>query len=353
MIIYALVAIAPLLLSVFFPRMNEVDKRKRKYLIICGIILVLFLGLRSKYVGSTDSLNYFNLMKKAVANETWNGFYNPEGVETGFQFFVFVLSRIFKAPQMLFVATSAFYVSAVLYCIYKNSDNVVLSTIMYITLGLMQFQMQGMRQAMAMAVCMFAFEFVKKKKLIPFLLLAVLALQFHRTSFVIIAIYLVSLLSYNFWSLLLLAIGSGVVFAYTDQLMAFANEVFETDYAQTIDSGGFVATAIYVLIIVFAMIFNRRVRYDKEDKTQSTIMFVTILGMVSYIMRYFGAGISERISFYFMFGQMLLLPNTLETLKIEYKKIITAGIYFMCFILFIYRLRGSDFLPYEFFWSTL
>ena len=352
MIIYAFIAIMPLLFSVFFPKMNEYDKRKRRYLVLCGIVLILFIGLRSRFVGSEDSFHYFNHLKRALLHDSWQDYYRSDYVEGGFQFFVYVLSRIFDHPQYLFVVTGMIYVIAVCYCIYKNSENVVLSMTMYITLGIMQFQMQGMRQAIAMAICMVSFEFVKKKKIIPFALLVLLAMQFHRTAVVIAAIYVVSILAYNVWSILLLAICSGVVFAYTDQLMAFANDVFETDYSMTIDSGGFIATAIYILIIVFAMFFYRKELQQKKDKTASTIMFVTILGFVSYIMRYFGVLISERISFYFMFGQLLLLPNAIKKMPAEYRKVVEYAVSVLCIALFLYRIRGSNFVPYQFFWQN-
>lgn len=351
MLTYILLAISPLLLCVFFPRLNESDKRKKKYLTLCGIILILFMGLRSKFVGSTDTYNYYNMMQKALLCNSWSEFYNDDGVESGFQFFVYCLSRVFDSSQMLLFVTSVIFVVAVLYCIYKNSDNVVLSTVMYITLGLMQFEMQGMRQALAMAISMVAFEYVKQRKIIPFALLIILATQLHRTAFVFIAMYFIAILSYNWWSLLLIAVGTGVIFSNAGVLMAFANDVFDTDYSQTIDSGGFVATAIYVLIILFAMLFNTKLKKEKEEKNHTTIMFLTIIGMISYVMRYVGVGIAERISYYFMFGQLLLLPNTVSVFKEEQRKLINAAIYVLCIGLFIYRLNGSDFIPYKFFWS--
>lgn len=353
MVIYALVAIAPLVLSVFFPRLNENEKRKRKYLILCGIVLILFMGLRSRLIGSTDTANYYNMMNRAIASNSWIEYYRSDYVEAGFQFFLFCLSRIFTSPQWIIVISSAIYVICIFYCIYKNSDNVVMSVVMYITLGLMQFEMQGMRQSIAMSLCILSFEFVKKKKFVPFILVVIFATQFHRTAFLFIAVYFISLLAYRWWNLCLLCLGSIIVFANADKIITVANEIFETDYSQSIDSGGFIATAIYVLIIVFAMLYNREVRYERQDKTQSAIMFITILGMISYIMRYIGTQASERISFYFTFGQILLLPNTVSNFKEEPKKIINVAVYVLCIGLFIYRLRGSDFLPYEFFWSTL
>lgn len=353
MLIYAFVAIMPLLFSILFPRMNDYPKRKRKYLVICGIVLVLFIGLRSRFVGSEDSLNYYNHMKRALLYDTWERFYDPDGIESGYQLFVYTISRIFDSPQFLFVVTGVIFVVSVCYCIYKNSDNVVLSLTMYITLGIMQFQLQGMRQGIAIAICIFSFEFVKRKKFILFVLFVILAMQFHRTAIVIAAMGVVSLLAYNIWTIILLSTVSGVLFAFSDQLMAFANDVFETDYNMTIDSGGFIATAIYVLIIGFAMYFYRKEMVQKKDKTASAIMFITILGFVSYVMRYFGAVISDRISFYFMFGQLLLLPNAIKKMPVEYRKPVEYAVCILSIALFLYRLNGTPFVPYEFFWQNL
>jgi hypothetical protein len=86
-------------------------------------------------------------MKLAIEAKNWEEFYNPNLYEAGFQFFVYLMSRIFRDPQWIIVISSAIYVGAVCRFIYKNSDDVVMSIVMYVALDLMTFQMQGMRQA--------------------------------------------------------------------------------------------------------------------------------------------------------------------------------------------------------------
>ena len=351
MLLYFLVAISPLVISYFFPKLNIDNKTKKRYLIVCGIVLVLFIGLRNKYLGSEDSLNYYNHMRQALLTSSWSSYYNDTGFETGFQFFVFSLSRIFTSPQMLFVVTSIIYISSISYCIYKNSDNIVMSLVIYITLGMMQFQMQGMRQAIAMSICLFAFEVAKQKKLIPFILLILLASLFHRTAIVFFVCYLVVYLPYNLGVVSIFSVGALLLFANSKYITQIANTIFESEYTRTLDSGGFVATAIYVIILVMAMLIHRKALYKKENKTQTTIFYVTFIAFINYVMRYFGVGISERISFYFMFGQTLLLPNTITNISKDYKKATTIGVYVMCILLFLYRLHGSEFVPYQFFWQ--
>ncbi len=349
MLAYLFIALSPLAVSVFFPKLKTDEKSKKKFLIISGIILILFIGLRSKYVGSLDSINYFNMMKRAGLHDSWQSWYDPDYVEGGFQFFCFLLSRVFTNPQWLFVFTAAFYILSISYFIYKNSDNCVLSMVMYITLGLMQFHMQGMRQSIAMCLCLFAYEFLKKDKTILFFLTILIATQIHRTVIVFFILYIFSKLPYRWWSMILVVIISALIWLFSSDLTVFANDVFETEYiGSAAQSGGFVATAIHLLIILFAMLFNPTL---KKDKALTLSLFTCMICTTLYLTRYFSTMIAERLSFYFTFAELVLLPNTISHLPKEYKKIITVGVYALSIALFLYRLRGSDFIPYHFFWN--
>ena len=68
-------------------------------------------------------------------------------------------------------------------------------------------------------------------------------------------------------------------------------------------------------------------------------------------MRYFAAQQAERISFYFAFGQMILLPNTAQQLKPRDRVVVKLAIYTLSILLFLYRINGSNFEPYAFCWQ--
>lgn len=354
MIPYLAVAVMPVMLKLFWPNsINSIDptirrRSRKRYLFVCGLIMFLFLALRSKGIGSTDTYNYYNMMRKAIAADTWSQYYNPNGVEAGFQLFVFALSRVFQSPQAIIIVSAAIYVISILYTIYRNSDDVTFSVTMYITLGLMQFHMQGMRQSIAMSICIFAYEFAKKRRIIPFLLLILLAMQFHQTAVVFVIVYFIFWLKYKWNYLCAFVVASGAVFYFANYIIGLANEWFDRNYYTSVDSGGFIATAIYFLIIVFALIFNGKLRNDRH---QVATLYITMTGCVCFVMRYIGTLAAERISFYFMFGQLILLPNTIECLKAKERQVVKVIVYILMVALFAYRLRGSDFLPYTFFWK--
>lgn len=321
-------------------------KFKRNYLILCGMILILILSLRSKNVGSADTNNYYNMMKNAIYANSFSTYYNEDFVEPGFQFFVYVLSRIFRQPQWIIVISTFIYISSICYFIYQNSEDPTFSLMMYITLGLMQFHMQGMRQSIAMSICLFAYECAKKRKFIYFVLLVLLAMQFHRTSIVFMVVYFLPLIPFNFKGIIFL-VSCSLIFVFSaNEIVNVANELFDSQYSNTVDSGGFIALGIYVLIIVFVLIFNIKL---KEDALSGLLLYITIIGGLCYSFRYFGTQAAERISFYFMFGQIALLPNTINILKIRERMIIKLLSGVLMITLFLYRLSGSDLIPFEFF----
>ena len=165
MLIYIMLAVMPPVLSIAFGNLS--DKRdKKRYLLVCGLLLFLFVALRSYSVGSADTRNYMNGMLRAIKSDSWEKFYNPDGFEVGFQMYTFLLSRFLYNPQWIVVISSAIFTALTIWFIYRNSDDLSLSITLYITLGLLTFNMQGMRQTLAMSLCLVAYELAKKRKIL-------------------------------------------------------------------------------------------------------------------------------------------------------------------------------------------
>ena len=303
MLPYILLSTSPIIISIFFRGLSSPDKveqvrAKKAFLIICGMMLFLFIGLRNPSIGSRDTVMYQNAMKSAISYESWDQYYNPEGREIGFQFFVFCLSRLFSNPQVLLVVTAAIFSVSVCVFIYRNSEDVVLSLVLYITVGGMTFYMQGMRQAIAMSIALFAFESAKRRKPIRFLLQVVLAMLFHQTAIVLILFYIIRYLKFDFKSFLITAVVIIVCMWNLESLLDLANEIFEKDYEGTIEGGGYVAVATHVIILMVAFLFDNSA---KADPAETMLLYVALAGATIYVTRYFGVGIAERISFYFLF----------------------------------------------------
>ena len=355
---YILVSFLPLLVGCFFKDVNIDKKQKKYFLIITGIAMVLFLGLRDKHIGSGDTYSYFGLFEAAISKSTWHGFtsylsrYMPafKEKEVGFQIFVWLLSRVTSNGQAIIAVTAFIYIASLMRYIYHNSDDVVLSIIMYITLGLMFFEMQGMRQSIAMSICLLSYESLKKNKFVPFVLWVILACFFHKTAIVFFVLWLFRKFTINQKHLFYFSLLGVSVIVFCNTIIRVANDFFDMNYGKAVDGGGFVATSIYILTIIFVYTFVPR---DKMDQKFSLAFYMMLLGFVCYIVRYFGAQASERISFYFMFAQLIVLPNAICSMSNDREKAITKMIVVLLSIaLMIYRLSGSELVPYLFYWQS-
>ena len=156
--------------------------------------------------------------------------------------------------------------------------------------------------------------------------------------------------------MILVVIGVFLFIYYSQKLLEFANDLWASnrgindtnEYNTKILSGGYVATAIYALILAFCIVISKN---PLERNIDNMMFYVLVVGFVCYVERYISALIAERISFYFTFSQLILLPNTLENGKIDKKDKVAVEmvIYFLCVLLYMYRLSTSELVPFRFF----
>lgn len=357
MIPYIALALSPTILYFLLPQKvfgGNIKQQRKFYCVIFGCLLFLMIALRHYCVGSTDSYNYYENWKnlssasfgelKAVADDSL--------MEWGYLLSVWVLSKVLINPQWVFVLSGLIFSAAVCSFLYKNCENLLLGATMFVCLGLYTFMVQGLRQSIAMSICLFAIEFCKKRKVTGFLvfaLLVVFAMQYHQTAIVFLPVYfLYGRKLESFWTFLIL-LGYGAIFFLSKYIIQFANEMFGRGYNNTVEGGGIVASAIYIAILILGLFVSKR--KDRTDNNFSFFMFITAIGTVVFLMRYVGTLAAERISFYFMFGQLVVLPNAVEKFECKSKVLFTITLMGFSVALFAYRLYSSDLIPYLFFWQ--
>lgn len=328
------------------------DKAKQKFLLLCGIFMFAIIAFRHKEVGSNDSQNYFNNWE-LLSGFTFDGlksFMRESSFEKGYLLFVWFFSHIFPEGQFVFIISALIFTIAVCRFIYINSEDPELSFVMFICLGLYSFMVQGLRQAIAMSICLFAIEFCKKRKIVPFILLVLLATSFHTSAIVFLIVYFIYGFTLNVRTTSVAVALAGFLLAFSGQIASIGNMLFEREYEEDVETGGFVAVAIYVIILLVAIIFSGKRRKEKD---YSFFVFMTFLGAVFYTMRYTGVLAAERISFYFMFGQIIALPNVISRFDKHVSFIIKCAVIVLCIALFAYRLSGDGLVVYRFFWQEI
>ena len=352
---YLLLALSPLLLAALvkkgFNCSIDADQRAKKtYLIFCGLILFLMIALRHPSLGSVDSGNYYNnwVTLREMSFSSLRIFMNESDMEPTYLLVVWCLSRVFPSAQFLFVFTGLLYSFAICRVVYLNSDKVMISMVMCICLGLYMFMIQGLRQAIAISICLLAIEACKNRKLVRFALLVLLASLFHRTAMVFLLVYFIYGFALSAATKLIMLGSMGVLVALSPIIVRYGNEFLDREYGNTAESGAVVAVLIYVIITVVAFFLLNEQNTEKKD---SFFVWILILGMSFYIMRYFGAQALERISFYFIIGQAIVLPAAINKLEYKSRNVVYLAVCLLSIPLFLYRLIASYGINYLFFWE--
>ena len=356
MILLAL-PIGILALKLFFS--SKVEKNKDKiFMFLSCIFIILFIGLRSRYTGSPDTRTYATMFEQAQGQNLFNFLNNKEITlrnfifnEGLFYFLLWALAQIFNNAQVLIFISSLFITLGVASFIWKNSKSDTLSLLLYICLGLLTFSMNGMRQAIAMTICLLSFEFVKKKNLFKFLLTIFIAFTFHRTAIVFLLVYLLFNYKSSLFTNILVGVLSVVFLLNTNRIAETYDYFTGKDYSLSpeFESGGFVTVLIYVIIIILSLIYLIvSKKQNKQIVTKLTLL--SFVGLILYISRYISTQIYERVSYYFFYFPILLLPELESLFDKKNGVIFKYVVAILAIMLFTYRLSVGTFSDFNFFW---
>ena len=339
----------PILLRIILGDLTKEKSTKKAYLTLCGLCIIFVMGFRSRFSGTTDTNWYCMLFERVRdSNVDLLNFIMQGTLETnwffseiGFSIFIWVLANIFSSAQWLLLITAIIMTVCTLRFISKHSKDVVLSVIMFITLGLFTFNINGLRQCIAMSICLFAYDFIKEKKLLPFLLTVLIAISFHKSAIVFMLAFLVVLIKPK-WQYVSIFVALLILFViFADDISVFYDSVTGEDYAggESFESGGIVVVLTYILIIIPTLIFNN----NFDDKNVLYPLLILLIGLSFYIVRYLSVQIFERISYYFFYYSLLLLPSTISTFDKKSKSTINVIVAILCILLFLYRIRNTNF----------
>ncbi|MBQ7333644.1 MAG: EpsG family protein, partial [Clostridia bacterium] len=227
------------------------------YVIICSLALIVVMGLRDRYTGSMDTYMYTTVFAGAQNYASLPSYLQQMGIfdgplifsEAGFFVFTWLAAQILPNPQWFLLLTAFVIISLTAKFILENSEDPAISWITFICLGSFSFAMNGMRQALAMSICLISYRYVREKKLIPFLLIILLAVLFHKSAIIFALVYLMRNMKLNVKSFAFIAAGFVFFIAIANRLAFIFDSLTGEDYseAESFESGGVVNVLIYLI----------------------------------------------------------------------------------------------------------
>ena len=365
MIIYLILLGLILLEGIIIFYYGKSNKNKNIYLILVFFQLFFVSAFRSPEIGVDTSMYYsfFSGLNYLSEYHIWNIYF-----EKGYILFNIIVNFIFNFNQSIIMITSLIILILITLFIKNNSRNLWLSVYFFITLMFFYNSINILRQFIAMAIVINSIYFVRKQKLVPFLLLIGLAYSFHTSALIFIIVYFFARMKFTLKKVLysiFFAIGSFFVLFPIIQWVMLKLPRYSgyTKFFQSYELGNIINTLIYASILILSLIVNyykkpilnnigTNLDYKRSNENIFTfiILTATILSFLSIRMSILG-----RIVDYFSLFSIVFIPNVISCIKDKYLRLIVT-FFIMCLtfayniFIFIYRPEWFGVTPYKFFW---
>lgn len=357
MLSYSLFMLSPVLVELVFILVNKRSLNRepldrKLYVSILGLFVFFMLGFKSVFVGSGDAFFYldtWDLMKNVPLDRLYNVLKSID-VEKGYLISVWLLSHVFRWSQFHFILYGILAAVAVSRFMYFNVRDLCLGFVMFSTLGLFAFLVQGLRQGVAICICLFALERAKKKKPISFIILVAIAMTFHATAVVFFAVYFFRHLAKKPLSILIFVVICGVVLYFMNWFLGVGNFLINDHYGngQGLETGGgYITLLIYIIVIVSYIVIG-----SKESEDNNILLYMALTGMNIFLLRFFVNGIFQRVAHYFSLALPALLSISLNRFTYKQKVILRYAAIILCLGIAFYKASYSRLIPYTFFWQV-
>lgn len=319
------------------------------FMSIIAINLILLLALRSTSVG-IDTLSYrlrFNLFRQA----NWS-FIQSNSQEKGFSLLIRAIGSYTDNFQWFLFVCAVLSIVPVMVVITKYSKLPFLSVMLFLSFEFYSFLFSGIRQGLAVSLCFGAYHFLRKKQIIPYLLLVLVAVQFHKTAYIFLPAYLVNFIkpgkySYLFFGILYLA----VALFKSPMYNYFQQTFYSHQHYELSQTTAFIWPLILTLIGVVTLVFSEEI--IKKDPRDITVVFLICIAVVLSQFTLLGSNAKRAASFYSIF-LILAIPCIIEA--IENPKIKKTVFWTMCIgtcAMFVFSVASDmyNLIPYTTFFQ--
>ena len=305
------------------------------FFVLAAATLILVSGLRY-YVG-TDYGGYYKGFGRYAAS-FWPSL--KELNEPGIAFIAKIVS-FFSSNGMTFVFVCSFItVTLFLSTIYKNTEMLLLATLLYIFMGCWHGSFNGVRQYLAAAIIFSGVRFIKERKFWKYALIVFIAFLFHASAIIMIFPYFIAYNRISFKNIALLIIASIIVLFSFSELLALAgfilrDEISEQEYITTSVNALRIVVAIAPAVF-FVFVYSGR-PLSKEQRFWMN--FLIINGIVMFATS--NSAYFARMGIYTAPFSAIGIAELVKGLKPRERKVFPLIIVVAFFLFWVYSIAKS------------
>lgn len=324
-----------ILLWIIVVRKRINSKKYNKYDVFTILIMGLTCGLRYK-VGADYSL-YIDLYNREIFSRT----------EIVNQYLIYLLKMLNMTAEhyifiMAMITITIFYIS-----IKRLSNENHTSLLLFIVLGYYAMCFNGIRQMLAMSICLYSIKFISEKNLLKYVLCITFAGLCHTTAFIMYPFYY--LYSYKIGlrkSLIIYVIG-GLSFLFYNSIFSLLTtfihqySVYSVQNRLTFWKPG-IGTYLNVILtfsIIFIMIsYGKRI---KELNERNNFFYNCVLISTIFYSLCLKNALFIRVAYYFAIYMIFIMGDITSNIFKKKNKIIVV-LYIFWLIYFTLQMKYLD-----------
>lgn len=332
---------------------------------LAAILLICIAGLRYETGGDWDS--YTELFASFPSFSRLVG--HPieiveQPVEEGFTLLCALVKSLGGTIQHLFFVVTFINILLIACALPKYTKFPVIGLLCYYGILYFNLEMIYIRQATAVALCFFALQFIRSRKIWKYILVVLIACTFHRVAVLMLPLYF--FLDRKIPTVVyILVIGVGAVLmligvpwiktifltvaGWLGENYAEKAEMYAENALFAVQRGLSIGFVLNLAILIVVLFFKNKI----DELPYGTVMLnLFALSLVLYYYCYELVEVSNRVRLFFFIGIIALLPMLLEVLPLFLERLaglVVVALYCFSFSrgIFLEAPQAAAYNPYQ------
>ncbi len=288
--------------------MHGYQEKNLKYVVVACLLLFAIYGLRDYHLGDDVRTSYLGNFWR-VQEQTWSEVIaNTNGRNMLFHLMTKFFSEHISTDYQLYVSSIAVFVTLCFgHFIYRYSPNPLQSILLHFGLLFFTFHFSHLKQGIAMSILLLAFDQIVNRKPIKFVLIVLVAAQFHFPALVFLPAYWIAKIHPGKFFLIAMAVLLLLTYIFRSQILNIMISVYQDEEANVnLTNVTFLRTKalIMVIIVIAAAVFRIP---TKEDRLYETLLEFMALSIVFQTFCGY-SNVYERLADYYFQFSVIFIP---------------------------------------------
>ncbi len=305
--IHYLLLLVIMAITFFLYSMNESQNNKKICVSIVTIILTLFTGLRSWWLG--DLIKY-HTQYVICTSPGWESEVFKSLTNIGLRLYFRIVSLLGGNYEMCIFLISVLVAVSLGVMIYKYSPSPYWSYLIYISMGFYIFTYSGLKQTVAMSLLMFAAMGIFESNFKKFLFWTFLAGMFHAPAFIFLPSYYFTGLTINRNYFILVFFIVILVYLFQEQIISMMSDAYYEEEAKYVAKEIVGGRFLMMILILGIAWFLRPPRLG--DSLYCKIYNLMVMAAIIQYFSIYDNVFSRLADYYYQFS-ILLFPLMMES----------------------------------------